>query len=411
MNKRQVIVVGAGPSGSSAAYYLAQAGVDVLLVDKESWPRDKVCGDAQVAHCWDIYKEMDIFEEAHAAAYNHMTKFTFSGVKENPISIYHGVTRNADGSLDVKPFSFCTPRRVIDDIVRRAAVEKAGADFMENFEVTDLIIEKGYVKGVKAVYRNKPVKIFADAVVLANGSHSMQARQLGFFQEDPDLAWYGARAYFDNVNGMDIEAIEEHLPHKMFYPAEYMWVLPEGGKTANIGVFVTARELADSGMKLEDFFSWWRDNTKIGHERLGEARLLGEIKGWKLPSCRKVMDNTYNGCVLVGDAASAVECFTGEGFNEALHGGRQAGRVLAKALAEGDVSEERLSKYTRNLGEELNHYYGVMAATRDNIACDPVRYEQWLDYTRNLPDYPYIFMPRATMGFMKEVLGIDPLKK
>lgn len=397
MRKRQVIVVGAGPSGSSAAFYLAKAGVDVLLVDKETWPRDKVCGDAQIFSVYEIYKEMGIFEEAQNAAYNHMERFIFSGVRENPviISLKEGGT-----------FSFCTPRRVIDDIVRRAAIEKAGADFMENFEVIDLLMEKGYVKGVRGLYRNKVTDIYADAVVIANGSHSMQARKLGIFNEDPELAWYGARAYFDNVKGMDLQGIEEHLPHEMFYPAGYMWVFPEGGEVANIGVFITQKALIKSGMKLEDFFTWWRDNTRIGHERLGEAKLLGEIKGWKLPSCRQIGDNVVNGAIAVGDAGNGIECFTGEGFNEAMHSGRAAAKVIADALSKGDVSKDYMNIYNKLYGDEMNPYYNIMSMTRDHIACDPERYEDWLDWTRKLPGYPYVGTVEAWAGYMSSVLKV-----
>ncbi|MDR1619000.1 MAG: geranylgeranyl reductase family protein [Treponema sp.] len=392
MNKRQVIVIGSGPGGSSAAFYLAQAGIDVLLTDKESWPRDKACGDAQIGTVFPIYKEMGIFEEAAAAAVNHMEGFSFSGVDEVITSF-----------MAPYKFAFCTPRRIIDDIVRRGAV-RGGADFLENFETVDLIIERGYVKGVRAVYEGRLTEVRADAVVIANGSHSMQARQVGIFNEDPDLAWYGARAYFDGVKGMDMRCIEEHLPHEMFYPAGYMWVFPEGGEVANIGVFITETALKKSGMRLEDFFGWWRDNTKIGKERLGQAKLLGEIKGWKLPSCRMIGNNCVNGAIAVGDAGNGIECFTGEGFNEAMQSGKIAAQVLAGALKNGDVSAGALSDYTKLAGEALNGYYGMMAAVRDKIASDPAVYSKFLAYSRALPDYPNLGVIDVWIKYMKEEL-------
>lgn len=394
MNKRQVIVIGAGPSGSTTAFYLAKAGIDVLLVDKETWPRDKVCGDAQIAVA-DIYQEMGIYEEAEAAAANKVTAFAFSGDDENVMTICNPAELAQ---------AFCTPRRIIDDIIRRGAINNGGADFIENFEVIDLIIERGYVKGVRGVHNNKRVDIYADAVVIANGSHSMQARQVGIFNEDPELAWYGARAYYENVKGMNMNAVEEHLPHEMFYPAGYMWVFPEGEGIANIGVFITEKALIKSGMKLEDFFDWWRDNTKIGKERLGEARLLGEIKGWKLPSCRQVGDNVVNGAILVGDAGNGIECYTGEGFKEALHSGKMAAQVLTEALAKGDVSKESLSEYTKRLGEDLNPFYGLMTAVRENIACDPETYRNFVAWCKAIPGYPNLDLTPLWITYMKDVL-------
>lgn len=395
LSKRQVIVVGAGPSGSAAAFYLANAGVDTLLVDKETWPRDKVCGDAQIEEVFPLYKEMGIYEEAREAAVNRMSGFTFSGVDEN-IATY----------VVPREFAFCTPRRIIDDIVRRGAVNNGGADFLENFEVRELIIRKGFVRGVRAIYNGSLVEVFADAVVLANGSHSMQARQLGIFNEDPELAWYGARGYFEGVRGMDQRCIEEHLPHEMFYPAGYMWVFPEGPDVANIGVFITEQALQKSGMRIEDFFDWWRDNTRIGAERLGNARLLGEIKGWKLPSCRECGDNVVNGCILVGDAGNGIECFTGEGFKEAMIGGKTAAGVIAKALANGDVSKQALDIYNKEFGDQMNPYYRFMSMVRDHIASDTAVYTDFIAWSKALPDYPNIGINMAWIGYLKEVLKV-----
>ena len=283
MDKRQVIVIGAGPGGSTAAFYLAKAGVDVLMVDKETWPRDKACGDEQSTFIFDIYKEMGIYDEAMAAG-STFNKMTFSDPTEDMMTL--------DASSTPSHCGVITRRYVIDDIVRRGAI-RGGADFMEDYEVTDLIIERGYVKGVRGLYRGKRMDIRADAVVIANGSHSMQARQVGVFDEDPDMVFYAARGYYENVGGIDIRTVEFHYPHEMFLPAGYMWVFPEEEerKIADVGVYISTRSLQSSGMRLEDFFPWWRDNTKIGKERLGQARLLGEIKGWRINTCRKVSND------------------------------------------------------------------------------------------------------------------------
>lgn len=361
-DKRQVIVVGAGPSGSSAAFYLARAGVDVLLVDKETWPRDKICGDGQNSPAFEIYKEMGIYDEARNAACGVSNAIVLSGVEERPVRLESDTLTG-----------FCTPRRVIDDIIRRAAVEKAGCDFMENVEVTDLIRENGYVAGVRGTYNGHPIQVRADAVVIANGSHSMVARQLGVFNEDPDMVFYAARGYFENIDGLDPDVAEMHFPAPMFYPAGYIWLYPqeEEHRVANVGVFMTQRSLAASGMRLEDFFPWWRDNTRIGHQRLGQARLLGQIKGWKLPTCREVGDNVVDGAILVGDAGNGIQSCGGGGFPEALHSGRMAARVLGDALQEGDVSKGRLSQYTRLLGEELNGEYQAYWQMRETMFKTP----------------------------------------
>ncbi|MGX8700294.1 NAD(P)/FAD-dependent oxidoreductase [Caproiciproducens sp.] len=391
MEKRQVIVIGAGPGGSVAAFYLARAGLDVLMVDKETWPRDKACGDEQSTFIFKIYKEMGIYDEAMAAG-STFNKMLFSDSNDDYMTL--------DASSTPSHCGVITRRYVIDDILRRGAINNGGVDFMENFEVIDLIIERGYVKGVRGLYRGKRMDIRADAVVIANGSHSMQARQVGVFNEDPDMVFYAARGYFENVGGIDIKTVEFHYPHEMLLPAGYMWVFPENEakKVADIGVYISSRSLQSSGMRLEDFFPWWRDNTKLGKERLGEARLLGEIKGWKIPTCRRVGDNAVNGAILVGDAGNGCENSGGGGFSWAVTMGKIGAQVLAQALAEGDVSKERLQEYNRLYQADQGDFYesqwqqrAVMLNTSENVT-------KFIQTAKEVPGYPDLGKVFAAFG-------------
>lgn len=372
MLKSKVLVVGAGPSGSAAAFYLAQAGIDVLLVDKEQWPRDKVCGDGQMFHSWYIYEEMGILEEAKEAGYM-LHGMKSSGVSERIVSF-----------RTEKEYAMGTRRYVIDDIIRRAAVRE-GARFIENFDVRDLIMKHGKVVGVKALYNGEMVEAYADVVILANGSHSMEARKLGIFNEDPDTLWIGARGYYENVRGLE-DLIEFHYPFEDMYPAGYMWVFPEGKDVANVGVFTTAEALRKSGMRLEDYFTRWRDTTKIGQERLGEARLIGDIKGWRLPSCWKTGKMYAKGCVLIGDAANSIEPFMGEGFYTALSSGRSIGKFLGKVLKEGPLTEELMEYAQKEYAKDMDKFYAVMGGMRNKGVNTPETFEKFTDYALTLPD-------------------------
>ena len=172
--KRQVVVVGAGPGGSSAAFYLAQKGLDVILVDKETFPREKVCGDAYQSSLYPLFKEMGIYEEMEANL-QVMAKYIrqFGPGEEEVV-------------FKVESGEWAIPRRIGDDIIRRAAV-RAGVEWLEGFEGTELIIKKGRVMGVKGIYNNQDMIIEADLTVIANGSHSILARQLGIFNNVPGL--------------------------------------------------------------------------------------------------------------------------------------------------------------------------------------------------------------------------------
>lgn len=368
----KVLVVGAGPAGSAAAFYLAQAGIDVLLVDKEQWPRDKVCGDGQMFHSWYIYEEMGIMEEAREAG-TMLYGMKSSDVDERLVSF------RSD-----KEYAMGTRRYVIDDIIRRAAVRE-GARFIENFDVRDLIIRHGKVIGVKAFYKGQMIEEYADLVILANGSHSMEARKLGVFNEDPETLWMGARGYYENVRGLE-DLIEFHYPFPDLYPAGYMWVFPEGDDIANVGVFITAEALCKSGMKIEDYFTRWRDETKLGNERLGDARLIGDIKGWRLPSCWKTGQMYSKGCVMIGDAASSIEPFMGEGFFTALSSGRAIGKFLGKQLKEGPLTEELMEYAQQSYAKDMDKFYSVMGGMRNYGVNTPETFTRFTDYALSIPE-------------------------
>lgn len=393
--KRQVVVVGAGPGGSTAAFYLAKAGVDVLLIDKETWPRDKPCGDGQNGPLFPIYEEMGIMEEIKKAAYNFFTGFAFTGPDEE--------YTNFDTE---EIFSLTVPRRILDDIVRRAAVRE-DADWMENFEATELIIKKGVVKGIRGYHNNHEMTVEADVVVIADGAHSMLARQLNIYIEDPRYVFYGARGYFEDIEGMSTKSIELFMNHEIFFPTGYMWVFPQGGKRANVGVFITEEALRKSGMKLEDFFDWWRDNTKLGHERMQHARLISKIQGWRLPTSPEIGKNYTSGALLVGDACNSIDCAYGGGYVQAQHAGRIAGQVLADALKIGDVSEEALSAFHVRVNNEVNPISRVWTSMRDLISYTPEDINNFTAYGRSIPGYPKVDYSLALAGYYKDKLGVD----
>ena len=114
--KRNVLVVGAGPGGSTAAYYLAKLGVDVLFVDKETWPRDKICGGVYVPALYPMLKEM--------GAYDEMMKYQACSITD-----FRLIDRDEDYvDMKTEPAMIAT-RRFTDDQIRRAAI-RMGADFM-----------------------------------------------------------------------------------------------------------------------------------------------------------------------------------------------------------------------------------------------------------------------------------------
>ncbi len=396
--KRQVLVVGAGPGGSTAAFYLAKLGVDVLLVDKETWPRDKVCGGVYLPTLEPMFEEMGCLEE--------MRSYTACNIK------YMRLIDADEDTLDfdVQPFMIM-PRRFGDDCIRRSAV-RAGADFMENYEATSLIMRKGVVKGVHGLYHNEPMDIEADCVVIADGAHSELSRQLGAFMEDPELVMYAFRAYFDGVEGMTPNMAEEYyipagMPRKAYSPICTTWVNPHyDGKKAVVGATIPEYALRDTGMTLEGFYEWWRDNTKFGRERLGHAKLIDKFRGWRLPGSKKLAQSVYPGAILIGDAIAAAECAFEYGIPSAMVGGQIAANVLKKCADNNDFSFEALNEYQPLAEAALNPGLAFNGMFRDVLLSKEDRMKDYYKWVKAQPEYPHMYFDGAAIKYMQNVMGL-----
>lgn len=368
MKKRQVVVVGAGVAGATAAFHMAKLGIDVLMVDKENFPRDKPCGDGVVPSIHPLLESMGVYDEIYKTS--HICKGTMFSDDRGECFDYHA----AEGTI-----IFCSQRYIFDDIINKAAI-KAGADYLENFEVTEVIVRQGQARGVRGIFNGKPVEVEADLVVLACGSHSMAARQMGFYDEDPEYVFYGLRGYFDNCEGLH-DLIEFHYPAEFFMPVGYIWMFPMGGKKANVGVFITESSLQKSGMTSEEILWWWRDNTKLGKERLGNANIVGKLKGWRLPSGKHLPVHKA-GCIAVGDAGNMIEPLYGGGIPHAMAAGVCAAKAAREAIDDNDFSEASLQRYSDYVEEELGSGYMAQELLRAIVFDSTEDIRELIDYSK-----------------------------
>lgn len=391
--KRQVIIVGAGPSGSSAAFYCAKRGMDVLLVDKEPWPRDKVCGDGWLPSLKPIFEEMGIYEEMKALnTAGGADDFILASPNEELVTYSMGA--KDESSKDAA--TWIIPRRIGDDVVRRAAV-RAGAEFQDNFDVTELIIRRGKVCGIKGYFKNKLVEMDADAVIIANGSHSMLARQLGIFNEDHSLSMFAARGYFTD------------LPPVLKPGTTFQFYLPEGipnydkaKKTMSFG-WITAHDKPGCGtlgmvipietiealdMSLEEVFNWYVNHSKNGQKFFKGAKLVDELKGWRLLGCTEVQKNYARGALLVGDACSQAECAHFYGIPAGMMSGKIAASVLDDIFTTGDDSEESYARFHKIVGDKLNPQYAFYREFRELVHFDIENVNKMNAYAQTFPGIP-----------------------
>ncbi|MDO4545151.1 MAG: FAD-dependent monooxygenase [Bacillota bacterium] len=354
--ERDVIVVGAGPAGSICAAYLAKAGADVLLLDKENFPRDKACGDIQRSGFVSHINELGAFEQLDKI-----------GTCLRRIRLI-----SDDGRGVNLPFEcYCTPRAQLDSMLVDTAL-KLGVEFRQNCRVTGLVREGGYVKGVTldscgtdsrgsgscgSGSCGKINELRSKLVVVADGTYSGLAKELGIMKEKSSAICLGQRAYFKGVKLDRKLAADQYDAYGMFFfdasvkPC-YFWVLPSGEKGVpegycNVGMMVYDRDTY-KGMDLQERFYRWREKSPEIKGIFDGAEQVSPWQGGKLTDMTQNMQKSGDGFLVVGDAASVMMPMMNDGMSAAADSAGDAAKAAMEALKKDNFSGEFLSEHYRS---------------------------------------------------------------
>ena len=347
-----VIVVGAGPGGSSAAHHLAQSGLDVLLLEKGTFPREKVCGDGLTPRAVKSLVRMGIdTSEANGFIRNRGLRIIGGGMRlELPwpeLSTYpdYGLVR---------------PRLDFDELLVRAA-QGAGARLQEGTTVTGPVLDAtDRVVGVTARTADGPQTYRAPLVVAADGSSARLALSLGVQKRDDRPMGVAVRRYFTSPR-TDDDMLESWLELKgsdgSLLPG-YGWVFGVGDGTSNVGLGIlnttNAWQKTDYKKLLKDWTGGMPQQWQFTEEHA-----TGPVRGGALPMGFSRTPHYTRGVLLVGDAGGAVNPFNGEGIPYAMESGLLAAEHAAQALArpDGPQRERALQGYPQAMKQEYGGYY------------------------------------------------------
>ena len=346
-NEFDVIIVGAGPGGSSAALYLTKAGKKVLLLDKATFPRDKICGDALSGKTIGILRELGLEEQIKKTKHGMVNGITLSSPKGEVMKLPF-----SKEGRQVRVQGYVV-RRHDADFVFFSAAKKAATKTIEGFTVTDIILEDSFVKGVKGKGSDgKEMEFRAPVTIGADGAYSVVARRLAIVKHPDEHMCAATRAYFDNVEGLN-DTIEIHFI-KDLMPG-YFWVFPIDGKNANVGLGMVVKDLKKKGYNLQEKTLEVIKNHPMFKERFKDSKLVGNVMSWQLPFGSKHQQLHGNGYVLIGDAAALVDPFSGEGVGNALLSGKIAADVISRGIDNKNVSAEVLAEYKDKLWATVDH--------------------------------------------------------
>ncbi len=359
-----VLVVGGGPSGSSCAYWLAEAGWDVALVEKKVFPREKTCGDGLTPRAVRQIADMGL-EGALAGAhrYNGLRAHAFGRVLDLPWP----------STSSFPDYGYVITRHDLDAIVNDRAA-KAGATVWQGTEAVSPILDggpggetgghrlpacTGAVVKEKATGTTREVR--ARYVVVADGSNSRFGRALGTSRDRSQPMGMALRGYYTSP-GHDAPFIESHLDIRdgegSVVPG-YGWIFPLGDGRVNVGVGLLSTDRRWKGINtstlMDHFVAWAPREWELSPETC-----LGPPTGGKLPMGLTVGPRVGPTTLVVGDASGSINPFNGEGISYGYETGRLAAASLGEALR-GDGAAG-LERYQERLDEAYGLYYRVARA-------------------------------------------------
>ena len=363
-DEADVIVVGAGPAGSTTAYYLANAGLDVLLLEKSHFPREKVCGDGLTPRAVKALVAMGVPISADDGWLpNKGLRVVGAGMRlELPwpdLTSYPG-------------YGLVRTRLDFDQRLAQRAI-RAGAKLIEGVNVTGPVIDQrtGRITGVTARPTGGKRADSSDAgaervyrgrlVIAADGNSSRLSVSMGLRKRDDRPIGVAVRAYYTSPRHEDdyLESWLDLWDGDRQLPG-YGWIFGMGDGTSNVGLGLLNTSAAFGNTDYHALLHRWLAGMPP-EWGFTEDNRVGPVRGAALPMAFNRTPHYTRGLVLVGDAAGMVNPFNGEGIAYAMESGELAARIVTQALAAPawPGAEKVLNSYPRVLADAYGGYYAL----------------------------------------------------
>ena len=356
-----MIVVGAGPAGSTTAYHLAQAGLEVLLLEKTEFPREKVCGDGLTPRAVKQIIRMGIDPAADPAwRRNHGLRIMGGGMR---------LHIPWPDLAEFPSYGLVRTRLDFDEILARQA-QKAGAQLREQTTVTGPILDErsGRMIGVTARLpgSGEEVSYRAPLVVAADGNSSRLATAMGVHKREDRPMGVAVRTYFTSPRHEDdwleswLELWQQRPDGGRNQLPGYGWIFGVGNGTSNVGLGILNTSSAFGRTDYKQLLRDWLAGVPPEWGYTPDNQ-VGPIRGAALPMGFNRQPHYDRGMLLVGDSGGMVNPCNGEGIAYAMEAGELAADVIVQALARARDTDRELAlrAFPRVLKDVYGGYFTV----------------------------------------------------
>lgn len=332
-----IAIIGAGPAGCSAALALQKSNCSVALFEKESFPRNKICGDGVCDRSINTLKEIN-------PAYLEEFMATSKPLRIRNVAIGY---KNHSYLIDAKSYGYTCKRLDFDSFLFSLVQRDAkNVSIFQNCGIRKVERTDG---GLRLYAKNGEV-FFTKILLVCNGASSMIARELTGSKPDKSNLGVAIRAYYSGVKDLKDDTIELYYK-KEFFPG-YLWVFPMSGGTANVGFCCLKSDLKDD---IRSIFEKWISSDDNLRQRFAEAKSISPLVGGVIPYNVDEYDCFGDNFFICGDAANLIDPITAGGIGNAMASGYYAAQVAEKCVLSGNYSRTATEEYSKLLQNRIGH--------------------------------------------------------
>ena len=333
-NNYDVIIIGAGPAGCTAALALRNSGLRVAVIDKYIFPRDKVCGDAIPGRAIKYLKEIyPAFTDALAA-------FDEKVITKKTVCFYNQKKVEFNWMQE----AYTSARIDFDNLLFSIVKNKTGTDVFEGIEIKDIARqENSFIISP----RNSKAVFSATMIIGADGINGVTAKKLANFQIDKKHHVASVRAYYSDIDQLEESCTEIYFDKK--YLPGYFWIFPLNKGMANVGFGMLSEDVVRKNINVKKSFYDFIERSETLKHKFKHAKADGGLQGCGLPLGSRWVTMSGDYFMLTGDAASLVDPVSGAGIGNAVLSGKLAAEKVIECFAEKTFGAQFMRSYDKKL--------------------------------------------------------------